>query len=97
MHRGVEQSVTGPATGLGLVHGGIGVPQQCLGPVAQGDPGGDADAGGDEDGLPGQLEGRLEPALDPAGHRLRNLGISDVRHQHGELVTAQAGEGVPVP
>ena len=62
-----------------------------------GDPGGDADAGGDEDGLPGQLEGRLKPALDPAGHRRRILGAGDVWHQHGELVTAKASEGVPFP
>jgi hypothetical protein len=62
-----------------------------------GNAGRDADAGADEDGLPWQLEGRLEPALDPPGHRHRIITVSDVGQQHGELVTTQAGQGVPVP
>jgi hypothetical protein len=58
---GVEQRVAGPAARLGLVHGGVGVAEQLLRTVPQGDTGGDADAGGDEDRLPGQLERCLEP------------------------------------
>jgi hypothetical protein len=83
-----------PGHGLGVVHGGVGVAQEVLGPLVARLVGRDPDAGGEEDLAPRKLEGRVQGLLDALRHPLGDLVVRHVVHQHRELVPAQAGHGV---
>ena len=92
-HDLVEDLVAAAAALLGAVEGGVGVADQALGRLAAGADR-DSDAGADEVLPPAQDERpgeRLGDALgDPRGAAL----VADVLGEDGELVAAEAGDGV---
>ncbi len=81
---------------LGEVHRDVGVLQQLVEIVAVVRRDGHADAGADVDEQPLEDDGRRELGEQPLGGLLGGLAAG-AGQQHGELVTAEPGNGVDLP
>src|SRR5215210_3077537 len=97
LHAGVEGPVARLAILLGPVHGEVSFAQQMLGRVLLGVVNGDPDAWGDDHRLAAKGEGCLELLY----NTLRNVRwlarVLDVLNQYGELVPAEARDGILGP
>src|SRR4028118_429738 len=95
LHNWVEHPVARLAIPLGLVHGEVSFAQQMLGRVlAGGNANGYPDAWGDDHRLAAKSEGGLKLLY----NTLRNVHwlarVLDLLHQYGELVPAEACDGI---
>ncbi len=88
-HRDVEELVVRRASGLGVVHGDVGVPEQILRALVGRLPERRPDARRDEELPPQQHHRRSERPLDPASRALDIGGAGDLLEQHRELVPAE--------
>ncbi len=86
-----------PAARLGLVHGGVGLPEQVVGRAPAGDREGHPDARREEDLPAAHLDRGRQRRGDPPGHLHGPVLATHVLQQHGELVPAQARDRVPGP
>ena len=83
-----------PAAGLRPVHGGVGVPDERVGPAHAGLVVGDADAQGDHQLVVADGDGSPHRLLDPFGQHDGVPGRGQVGAEEHELVAAEAGHGV---
>src|ERR687894_1762342 len=97
LHARVEDPVARLAIILGPVHGEVSFAQQMLGRVLAGVANGDPDAWGDDHWLAADSEGCLKHLY----NTLRNVRwlarVLDVLNQYGELVPAEACDGILGP
>ncbi len=97
VHRLVEDFVARLAERLGAVHGGVGVAQDVFGALVAGRGGRDAHADGGEDLAAREHEGRGQLFLDALGDLDGLLLFDDIFDEDGELVAAEARDGVAGP
>eukprot|EP01022_Parablepharisma_sp_SALTPOND_P021784 TRINITY_DN435_c2_g8_i2.p1 TRINITY_DN435_c2_g8~~TRINITY_DN435_c2_g8_i2.p1 ORF type:complete len:1118 (+),score=384.08 TRINITY_DN435_c2_g8_i2:11710-15063(+) len=91
IERGIVEAIQAAAGALGVIHGGIGIAHQGLDALAITRIECDADAGRGLDMAPLQVRIRRAQGLDELVGDLGHAFLTaDFRHQHHELVTAQA-------
>ena len=94
VHAALEARPAALALLLGLVHGDVGVADQLARAGRLGVVGGDADAGADADRLVAGRHALGERGEDPLGDHHDVLGPVEAVEQDGELVAAEARDGV---
>ena len=94
VHLRLEEAIDAAAVGLGAVERHVGVLQELVGVGAVGGRERDADAGVDHHHVAVNVVGRADRLGDAPGQPLRVGGIGDVGLDDGELVAADARDGV---